>query len=589
MAVPSKGIVACASVIDIEEGKIIAVKVEGHSVALANSEGTIRAVDNRCPHMGFPMSQGSIHKGMIICHWHHARFDLASGCTFDPFADDLQSYPVEIVDGQVYVNVRATHPDLVGHWKRRLHESLEQNINLVIAKSVISLRSQGVDGDEIAEIGALYGAKRRRQGWGPAMTILTCMANVVPRLSEADKILALYQGLVHVSRETNNASPRIVFSPLETEDLTLDRIKEWFRYMIEVRNADGAERALLTAIQMGADPTAMCDMMVAAVTDHFYRDGGHVLDFVNKGFELLDRIGWEKAGEILPTLVGLIARSQRSEELNRWRSPVDLVEVLKRTFAGLDNLAKQGEGKQWQDTNGLTDTLLGDDPEKIVAALEKAISEGARIAQLTQTLAYAAALRIARFHIKNEFGDWIAVSHTFTAANALHQCAKRAPSTELMRGIFHGAMALYFDRWFNKPAARLPQDQRATDLLPREAGDLSDSLLSLLDTQAQTDEAGRIAYRYLSLGHSRKDIQNQLGHILLREDAEFHSFQMVEAAFAQVEELDEARARMTIVALSRYLAAHAPTARSLQQTANLAMRLHRGEDLSAEDPDEEVV
>jgi hypothetical protein len=162
---------------------------------------------------------------------------------------------------------------------------------------------------------------------------------------------------------------------------------------------------------------------------------------------------------------------------------------------------------------------------------------------------------------------------------------------------FHGADARHFsrgdgpvfDRWFNKPAARLPQDQRATDLLPREAGDLSDSLLSLLDTQAQTDEAGRIAYRYLSLGHSRKDIQNQLGHILLREDAEFHSFQMVEAAFAQVEELDEARARMTIVALSRYLAAHAPTARSLQQTANLAMRLHRGEDLSAEDPDEEVV
>ena len=585
MAVTESEFVVCAKVEDIAEGDIVAVNVAGRSVALANSEGTIRAVDNRCPHMGYPMSEGSIHNGIIICHWHHARFDLASGCTFDPFADDLQSYPVEIHDGEVYVNVHATHPDPVGHWKRRLHESLEQNINLVIAKSVISLRAHDVSGDEIAEIGALYGAERRRQAWGPAMTILTCMANVVPNLTDSDKILALYQGLLHVSRETNNASPRIVFTPLDTEDLTLERVKEWFRYMIEVRNADGAERALLTAIHLGADASDVCDMMVAAVTDHFYRDNGHVIDFVNKGFELLDRIGWGKAGDILPTLVGVIARSQRSEELNRWRSPIDLVAILKAVFEELDALVDKGKGKVWDGADALTGVLLGDDPEKIVVALKDAILGGAQITQLTQTLAYAAAVRIARFHVKNEFGDWIAVLHTYTAANALHQCAKRAPSVELIRGIFYNAMALYFDRWFNKPAARLPQDQRATAHLSTDADELLDEFITLLDTQAQTDEAGRIAYRYLSLDHSRSVLQEKLGHALLREDAEFHSFQMLEAAFAQVEELDEERARMTLVAATRYLAAHAPTARALRQTANLALRLHRGDDLSAEDPD----
>jgi hypothetical protein len=74
----------------------------------------------------------------------------------------------------------------------------------------------------------------------------------LPRKSYTNLLLlALYQGLRQVAQETNNASPRIVFTPLETEDLTLERIKEWFRYMIEVRNSDGAERALLTAIQMG--------------------------------------------------------------------------------------------------------------------------------------------------------------------------------------------------------------------------------------------------------------------------------------------------------------------------------------------------
>ena len=178
--------------------------------------------------------------------------------------------------------------------------------------------------------------------------------------------------------------------------------------------------------------------------------------------------------------------------------------------------------------------------------------------------------------------------HTYTYANALHQCAKRAPSLELARGIFHGAVAIYFDRWFNMPAARLPQHRRETNTLPTDADELLQGFVNLLNTQARADEAGMYVYRYLSLGHPRAAIIQRLGHVLLREDAEFHSFQMLEAALHQMEELDEEYAQMTLVAAARYLAAHAPTARALRQTANLALRLHRGEDLSADDPDEAI-
>ncbi|MBI1924798.1 Rieske (2Fe-2S) protein [Candidatus Poribacteria bacterium] len=582
------GFVQCARVEDIPEGSIIAVNVKGHSIALANSEGQIRAVDKRRPHMGYPLNRGTIHNGILICHWHHARFDLVSGCTFDPFADDVRPYPVEVRDGLVLVNVDANGHNVVAHWKRRMREGLEQNINLILAKAVIALRTQRSPINEIVEVGALYGANGRRAGWGPGMTILTAMTNVVPKLTDADTVLALYQGLLHVSQETSASPPRVALAPLETDELTLERLKEWFRYFIEVRNADGAERTLLTAIELDATPAQVCDMMVAAGTDHFYRNGGHTIDFINKGFELLEHIGWDKANEVLPTLVGMIANSSRSEEQNRWRSPIDFVPLLKGAFEELESLVELGAGKTWHGAEALTEVLLGDDPHATVDALKGAFKEGATLTELTQTLAYAAAMRIARFHTKNEFGDWIAVLHTYTYANALYQCAKRAPSLELARGIFHGAVAIYFDRWFNMPAARLPQHRRETHTLPTDATELFDGFVNLLDTQAQVDEAGMYAYRYLSLGHPRELLLQKLGHVLLREDAEFHSFQMLEAAFHQADELDEERAQMTLVAAARYLAAHAPTARALRQTANLALRLHRGEDLSAEDPDEKV-
>lgn len=580
--------VACARADDVAEGKILAVNVEGYPVALARSEGIVRAVDNRCPHMGYPLSEGTLHNGILICDWHHARFDVASGCTFDPWADDVLSYPVQVRDGVVFVNIAANEKDAVVHWKRRLREGMEQNLGLIIAKAVIALNAARAAAGEILETGALYGARYRRAGWGPGLTILTAMANILPKLEENDRVLALYQGFLHVSGETSSSPPRISYGPLETQEHSLGRLKEWFRYFIEVRNAEGAERLLLTAIRKGASPAEVCDILVTAATDHFYRNGGHTLDFINKAFELLEHIGWEHADEILPTLVGMLATSSRSEEQNRWRSPHDLVTLLKETFEELNALRVAGANQKWEAnaSEALTTTLLGDDPIAIVNALKEALKGGASLTDLTRTLTYAAALRIARFHTKNEIGDWLSVLHTYTYANALHQCAKRSPSVELLRGVFHGAMAVYFDRWFNKPAARLPQHRRETQTLPTDPQELLDGFLNLLDTQGQVDLAGMYVYRYLSLGHPREALLKTLGHALLREDADFHDFQMLEAAFQQVEELDEERTTITLVAAARYLAAHSPTARSRRQTATLAWRLHRGENLSAEDPDE---
>ncbi|GIX06265.1 MAG: hypothetical protein KatS3mg115_0668 [Candidatus Poribacteria bacterium] len=582
--------IPCARVEEIPEGTVKAVHVAGRAIALVNSEGRIYAVDNRCPHMGYPLSEGTLTNGILICDWHHARFDVASGCTFDPWADDVERFPVQVRDGQVYVCVQSDGEARVAHWKKRLREGLEQNLGLIIAKAVIALRALGVPAEEIVRIGVLYGTANRRAGWGPGLTILTAMANILDRLEDEDQFLALYQGLVHVARDTANSAPRIRMEPLETTEHSFERLKEWFRYFIEVRNADGAERILLTAIRNGATVQQVAEMMTAAATDHFYRDGGHTIDFINKAFEALDHLGWEAAEEVLPTLVRGLANSSRAEESNRWRSPIDLRTLLEKTFETLPELVAEGEGRRWppEAASALTEVLLGDDAHRIVEELKSAIRHGATVAQLTQTLAYAAALRIARFHTKNELGDWIAVLHTFTAANALHQCAKRSPSVELLRGVFHGAMAVYFDRWFNKPAARLPQHRRETNALPTDPEVLLTELLKLNDVYNAADQAGMLAYRYLSLGHPRDALQKALGHMLLIEDADFHTFQMLEAALALAEELDEERARMVLVAAARYLAAHAPTMRGLRQTATLALRLHRGEQLSAEDPDEQL-
>ena len=550
-----------------------------HGIAVFISDGKPYAVDNRCPHMGFPLDKGSVRDGILTCHWHHARFDLESGGTFDPFADDVKTYPTEVRDGVVYVDITPRVEDWETRWKGRLRDGIEQNLSLVIVKSVLALQDAGVPASDITAIGGKFGARYRERGWLSGLTILSAMTNMLPWLNEEDRVLALYHGMVHVARDTAGEAPHFQLDELPTTNIPPERIKTWLRYFVEVRDRDGSERALLTAIKSGMEPAAIADMLFAAATDHYFLDGGHSLDFVNKACEMLDNIGWDNAADVLPSILPALTNATRSEELNSWRHPIDLVALVNDAINDLDQVMARPRDESWDGMEALAATLLEDDPFASAAAVKQAIADGAPLTSVTRALSYAAAVRIACFHTSNEFADWITVLHTFTYANALHQAAKRAPSPELARGIFHGAMRVYLDRFLNMPAARLPE-HRNVDREPTDADELLAKLLDLTDREQQVNESAMVVHRYLSLGHDPKPLIATLGHILLREDAEFHSYQMLEAGTALFDELhatNPAAAHRVLVAVARYLAAHSPTSRALRQTARTAIRLHRGD------------
>ena len=550
-------------------------------VLVADGEA-VYALDNRCPHMGFPLHRGSVHDGILTCHWHDARFDLASGGTFDLWADDVRTFPVEIRDDIVYVQpIPAT--DKVGHHHERLREGLQREINLVIGKSVIALLDGTADPVEPFRIGLDFGVRHRRAGWDAGLTIATCMVNQLPHLHTDNQPLALYQGLCAVAEDTCWSPKRFPIRPLPNPTIDLKTIKRWFRQFVEVRDAEGAERCIATAVRIGADHRHMADMLFSAVTDHRYIASGHCLDFTNKALEALDVAGWEHAEAVLTSLAKGYASADRKEEAKNWRSPVDLIALLEEAFDELPDAVEKGRRHrgQWSGEEKLRAVLLGEDARTIVAALLAALRDGATEQQLASAVTYAAALRIAQFHTSNEYADWNTALHTFSFAHAVHEGLRRAPSRELLRGVFDAAMSVYLDRFLNVPAARLPPSDDKVDR-PEE---LLEELPILLDRQRRVDEAGRLVARYLFSGGTPKRLLAVLGGVLLREDRDFHTIQAVEAAFREYGALAETDAGVhVLVAAARYLAAHAPTARAQAQTYSFALRLHHGEDLHEEYP-----
>src|SRR5438552_5584166 len=95
--------VRAGTVAEVTRKGAVVVQGADRRVGVWAHRGRFFAVDDRCPHLGFPLHKGTCKDGVLTCHWHQARFDLEGGCTFDPWADDAPSFETKVQAGVVWV------------------------------------------------------------------------------------------------------------------------------------------------------------------------------------------------------------------------------------------------------------------------------------------------------------------------------------------------------------------------------------------------------------------------------------------------------------------------------------------------------
>src|SRR5262245_20893279 len=88
-----------------DEGRVRSVVVDGRTVALARCGRTLGALDNRCPHQGGPLGEGSIENGWLRCPWHGYDYDPITGQPPEGFSDKVTAYEVQERPDGVYVRL----------------------------------------------------------------------------------------------------------------------------------------------------------------------------------------------------------------------------------------------------------------------------------------------------------------------------------------------------------------------------------------------------------------------------------------------------------------------------------------------------
>ena len=98
---------------ELPEGRVKPVTCTHTTVCMTHHDGQYAALDNKCPHQGGPLGEGSIENGLLRCPWHGWDFDPTTGKPPGGYDDGVLTYPVEVRDDGVYVGFEQEAPHTV--------------------------------------------------------------------------------------------------------------------------------------------------------------------------------------------------------------------------------------------------------------------------------------------------------------------------------------------------------------------------------------------------------------------------------------------------------------------------------------------
>lgn len=428
----------CAlSDLEVHKGRV--VKVDGKQVAIFRLPGdAIYAVDNRCPHEGYPLGQGYVQGCVLTCAWHNFKFDLRDGsCLLGD--EGVRTFPVRVVDGEIELDLRDPDPaaSITARYQSLETALLEDRMGQAI-RDTTRLLQHGEAPEAIALWTARFDAERAEFGCTHAVAVAADVLDYLDRYEGTDAIWPLAQVLDQASRG-NIRRPR---RPLaEPRDPGPDPVAAGrrLRALVEREEASDAEALLRGALARGWGRRELEPWFYGLCADHFL-NFGHPFLYTAKIFDLMDRAGTEHADVLLSAHLYGCVTGTRHDTLPKWkRFTARLEKERERVDASYH---ARGDEPSIEAGQALRQILLDGSSDDWFDGALTALEDGASLSTLVHGILVGGAGRMMRFDtsIHQDPGvqdDWLDVTHTLTVATALLDATARFDDPDVLRIVLH--------------------------------------------------------------------------------------------------------------------------------------------------------
>jgi nitrite reductase/ring-hydroxylating ferredoxin subunit len=296
------------------DGKALA-KIDGKQIALFDTAEGVFACNNRCPHEGYPLREGTLDGACVLtCNWHNWKFDLRDGANLYG-GDRLRIYPTRLENGEVWVDVA----DLPAAERQEeayahLRDAFEDEEYDRMARELARLTKAGADPVEAVAAAILWSHDRLEFG----MTHAYAAASGWLRIHDASRdpeqrLVSLVEAIGYMAwdvlRETAHPYPAGA-RPWDAAS---------FRAAIEAQDEAAAIGHLRGALAEGLHFAALEPALTEAALSH-YADFGHSLIYLVHAGHLIERLGDAVEAPVLLSVVRSLIYARREDLIPEFRS-----------------------------------------------------------------------------------------------------------------------------------------------------------------------------------------------------------------------------------------------------------------------------
>ncbi len=405
-----------------QRGQLVYKNPDGrHQLALFHHQGQCYAVDNRCPHEGYPLSQGSVDNSCILtCNWHNWKFTLKEGRNLYG-GDGLRTYPVEVRGEQVWV-------DFADPPREQVQALVLDGLRRAVADEDHGWIARELARLHVAEIDPRIGVRQTlverlsRLEYGTTH----CLAATADWLafyderradgSVEDQLICLTEAIEHIAHDTLREQEYPFPQPRTGAFDPQALLRE-----LEAEDADAAIARARGAVRQGVPYRTIRPVLARAALSH-YTGFGHGLIYVLKGGQVIDTLGPDVADVVVSAVTRYLAYATREDLIPEFRDYAKFVAQMPEDF---------GEGTRPPDSS----TLIGAPLSTVLGwVCQQAASH--RPEAVFDALLQALAINMLRFDTAHSFSasvkvannvDWLDLTHGLTFANALHTISTHTP------------------------------------------------------------------------------------------------------------------------------------------------------------------
>jgi nitrite reductase/ring-hydroxylating ferredoxin subunit len=292
----------------------VVAKLGGKQIALFAAGDAVYACNNRCPHEGYPLREGTLDGDCVLtCNWHGWKFDLRTGENLLR-GDRLRTYPTRVIDGTVWVDISDPLPAARrAHALASLRGAFDDHEYDRMARELARLQKSGADPVDAVAAAVEWSHDRLRFGMTHAYAATAGWLALYDRSTDAEaRLVCLIEAIGHMAwdclREpvhpfTANAQPYDVGA---------------FLAAIEAQDEDRTVALLRGALAQGCRFSDLEGALTEAALRH-YADFGHSLIYVVQTGRLIARLGSRVETPLLLALVRSLVNASREELIPEFR------------------------------------------------------------------------------------------------------------------------------------------------------------------------------------------------------------------------------------------------------------------------------